>query len=208
LPGYRPIGVGRDDGLAGGEHCFIYFDHARFEELDSGTFWLEEPADLPPAAKLRLGPKRICTWARLRDRRTGRAFRVFNTHQYLTERARLEAVRIILAKIELGDPTDAVLVAADFNAPPTTRDRRFFEAPGLFSSERFARVAPDSPTYHFYGIRLRRLDDILVDQRWRVVNQYVIDAKPENTFPSDHFGVMADLVIKDSEPCRLNMPNR
>ena len=197
LPGFRRVGVGRDDGRSAGEHCAILFDHTRFEELGSGTFWLEEPADRPPGAELRIGPKRICTWARLRDRRTGRAFRVYNTHQYLTEPARVESVRIILARIDLGDPGDAVLVAGDFNAPPDTRDRRLFEAAGLISSARLAGVSTEAPTYHFYGIRLRRLDDILVNRSWRVENQYVIDVKPENTFPSDHFGVMADLVIKD-----------
>ena len=44
---------------------------------------------------------------------------------------------------------------------------------------------------------MRRLDDILVDPDWHVVNQFVVDVKPENIFPSDHFGVMADLMIKD-----------
>jgi endonuclease/exonuclease/phosphatase family metal-dependent hydrolase len=197
LPGHRRVGVGRDDGRSAGEHCFISFDHTRFEELGGGTFWLEEPADAPPGGELRLGPKRICTWARLRDRQTGRAFRVYNTHQYLTERARVESVRIILARIELGDPSDAVLVAGDFNAPPETRDRRLFEAASLISSARGAGVSSESPTYQFYGIHMRRLDDILVNPRWHVVNQFVVDLKPENTFPSDHFGVMADLMIKD-----------
>jgi endonuclease/exonuclease/phosphatase family metal-dependent hydrolase len=199
LPGHRHIGVGRDDGRSAGEHCSIFFDHTRFEELKSGTFWLEEPADLPPGTELRLGPKRICTWARLRDRQTGRAFRVYNTHQYLTERARLDAVAIILARIDLGDSSDGVLVAGDFNAPPDTRDRRLFEAAGLISSAQLAGLSPGPPTYHFYGIRLRRLDDILVNRSWRVVNQYVIDVKPDNTFPSDHFGVMADLIISALE---------
>jgi endonuclease/exonuclease/phosphatase family metal-dependent hydrolase len=197
MPGHRRVGVGRDDGRSAGEHCAIFFDHTRFEELGSGTFWLEEPADSPPGAELRIGPKRICTWARLRDRRTGRDFRVYNTHQYLTELARVEAVRIILARIDLGDPGDAVLVAGDFNAPPDARDRRLFEAAGLISTARLAGVSTEAPTYHFYGIRVRRLDDILVNRRWCVENQYVIDVKPENTFPSDHFGVMADLVIDE-----------
>jgi endonuclease/exonuclease/phosphatase family metal-dependent hydrolase len=199
LPTHRRVGVGRDDGRAAGEHCSIFFDHTRFEELESGTFWLEEPADLPPGTELRLGPKRICTWARLRDRQTGRAFRVYNTHQYLTERARLDAVAIILARIDLGDSSDGVLVAGDFNAPPDTRARRLFEAAGLISSAQLAGLSPGPPTYHFYGIRLRRLDDILVNRSWRVVNQYVIDVKPDNTFPSDHFGVMADLIISALE---------
>ena len=71
MPGYLRVGVGRDDGAAGGEHCAIFFDRDRFQEIDQGTFWLEEPTDRPAGTRLwRLsGPKRICTWVRLRDRR-------------------------------------------------------------------------------------------------------------------------------------------
>ena len=194
LPGHRRVGVGRDDGRARGEECAIFFDGARFEELAGGTFWLEEPTDRP-ATESQLGPKRICTWVRLRDRTSGRAFRVYNTHQYLTESARLSAVRIILAKIDMGDPADAVLVAGDFNAPPDTPDRRLFESVGLISSAQVAGVDRELATYQFYGIRVRRLDDILVNRGWRVESSHVVDVKPENTFPSDHFGVMADLVL-------------
>ena len=196
LPGHKRVGVGRDDGRAAGEHCSILFDGSRFEELGGGTFWLEEPIDQPPA-EFRLGPKRICTWVRLRDQRTGRALRVYNTHQYLTEQARVRAVELILASIDLGDPSDAVLITGDFNAPPDTQDRRLLEAVGFLSTDQVSGVSASSPTYQFYGIRLRRLDDILIDRSWRIVNHYVIDAKPENTFPSDHFGVMADLVVKE-----------
>ena len=196
LPGHRRVGVGRDDGRTAGEHCSILFDRSRFEELGGGTFWLEEPTDRPPT-ELRVGPKRICTWTRLRDRRSGRALRVYNMHQYLTEQARVRAVELILARIDVGDPSDAVLITGDFNSPPDTQDRRLLEAVGLISSSQAAGPAVQSPTYQFYGIRLRRLDDILVNRSWRVVNQYVIDAKPENTFPSDHFGVMADLMLKE-----------
>ena len=143
LPGYRREGVGRDDGRSAGEHCSIFFDRTRFDELGGGTFWLEEPADRP-AAEFRLSPKRICTWVRLRDCQTGLVFRVYNTHQYLTEEARVQAVRLILARIDLGDPSDAVLVTGDFNAPPEARDRRLFEAVGIVSTairERFARIS-------------------------------------------------------------------
>jgi endonuclease/exonuclease/phosphatase family metal-dependent hydrolase len=194
LPGHRRVGVGRDDGRSAGEQCSILFDVARFEELGGGTFWLEEPTDRP-ATELRLSPKRICTWVRLRDRVSGRSFRVYNTHQYLTEPARV-AVRLILAKIDIWDPSDAVLIAGDFNAPPDTKDRRLFKAVGLISCGQLAGASRGASTYQFYGIRLRSLDDILVNRGWRVVYYNVLDVKPENTFPSDHFGVMADLVFE------------
>jgi endonuclease/exonuclease/phosphatase family metal-dependent hydrolase len=193
LSGYGRVGVGRGDGQSAGEYCAIFFDRGRFEELDGGTFWLEEPTAEPPRQTI-LGPKRICTWVRLRDRRSGGAFRVYNLHTYMTEGARLAAAQIILARIAQGDPADGVVVTGDFNAPPGTPDRLLFGDAGLESSDALGGRVPGAATYQFYGIRLKSLDDVLVSRGWRVLARRVLDMKPGNTFPSDHFGVMVDLV--------------
>jgi endonuclease/exonuclease/phosphatase family metal-dependent hydrolase len=196
LSGHGHVGVGRDDGRSAGEFCAVFFDHGRFEELGGGTFWLEEPTAEPPPQTL-LGPKRICTWVRLRDRQSGRAFRVYNMHSYLTERDRLTAARIILGRIASGgDPTDGVVMTGDFNAVPGAPDRVRFEEAGLESSDALQTGGtPGAATYQFYGIRLKSLDDVLVDRGWRVEGRRVLDMKPGNVFPSDHFGVMVDLVL-------------
>jgi endonuclease/exonuclease/phosphatase family metal-dependent hydrolase len=192
LPGHCRVGVGRDDGRSGGEHCAIYFRRDRFRAIDGGTFWLEEPTDQPrPAGALNV--KRICTWVRLRDRQNGRAFRVYNTHLYLTEAARQRAVPLILAHIAGGDPTDGVLVTADFNASPAAASRRLFAEAGIADSATLAGRSAGRPTFHLYGIGLWCLDGILVNQNWQVRNHLVLEVKPHNTFPSDHFGVLADL---------------
>jgi endonuclease/exonuclease/phosphatase family metal-dependent hydrolase len=194
LPHHLRVGVGRDDGRSAGEHCAIYFDAGRFERLGGATLWLEEPTDLPPSGP-RLGPKRICTWVRLRDRPSGCTLRVYNLHLYLTEAARLRAARIILGRIASGDPSDAVVVAGDFNAAPDVPSRLSFTAAGLRSVlGRTGKEAPPS-TYQFYGIRMKCLDDILLSEAWQVQNYQVVDAKPANTFPSDHFGILADLAF-------------
>jgi endonuclease/exonuclease/phosphatase family metal-dependent hydrolase len=198
LPRHHRVGVGRDDGRSGGEHCAIYFDGDRFEELGGSTFWLEEPADAPPVRTLR-GPKRICTWVRLRDRRTARSFRVYNLHLYLTDSAQQDAVRLILGRIARGDAAEPVLVTGDFNAVPDSACRRLFDEAGLRPGAVVAGVSPGTPTYQFYGIHLRSLDEILVDRSWRVDARRVLDMKPGNTYPSDHFGVMADLIL-DVDP--------
>jgi endonuclease/exonuclease/phosphatase family metal-dependent hydrolase len=194
LPAHRRVGVGRDDGRSSGEHCAIYFDGRRFEELDGGTFWLEEPADEPPSTTL-MGPKRICTWVRLRERTTGHCLRIYNIHLYLTESARLRSVRLIGDRIAEGDPKDAILVAGDFNTTPDSPSRRAFEDLGLIPSAQLTGDSPRTSTYQFYGIRLRNLDEILVNRGWRVISRRVLDMKPGNTFPSDHFGVMTDLIL-------------
>jgi endonuclease/exonuclease/phosphatase family metal-dependent hydrolase len=192
LPSHQRVGVGRD-GLAGGEHCAIYFNRQRFEELGGNTFWLEEPIDQPRPGSA-LDVKRICTWVRLRDRLSGRTLRIYNTHLYLTEAPRLTAAKLILAQIVAGDPADAVMLTADFNAGPSVPSRRLFIDAGLTDSAERAGRPVDKPTFHFfYGIGLWCIDGILVDSHWRVANHVIVDVKPMNTFPSDHFALLADL---------------
>jgi endonuclease/exonuclease/phosphatase family metal-dependent hydrolase len=196
LPGHHRVGVGRDDGQAGGEHCAIYYHRERFEEIGGDTFWLAEPTDRPGAGR-GLDVKRICTWVRLRDRLGGRTLRVYNTHLYLTEAPRLEAARLILAQIAAGDREDGVIVAADFNASPGVRSRSLFGEAGLADSAERAGKPSGKPTFQLYGIGFWCLDGILVDRHWRVENHLVLDVKPHNTFPSDHFAVLADLALPE-----------
>src|SRR6266849_6424283 len=194
LPDHHRVGVGRD-GKAGGEHCAIYFSRQRFQEIGGDTFWLEEPIDQPrPGSALNV--KRICTWVRLRDRGSGRTLRVYNTHLYLTETPRPTAAKLILADIAARDPADAVVLTANFNASPTVPSRRLFIEAGLADSAEKAGPRAGKHTFHFfYGIGLWSIDGILVDQHWRVHNHLVLDMKPKNIYPSDHFGLLADLAI-------------
>jgi len=197
LPGYQRVGLGRDGG-ARGEHCAIYFNQQRFEEIEGNTFWLEEPIDQPRAGSA-LDVKRICTWVRLRDRVSGRTLRVYNTHLYLTEAPRLRAAKLILADIAARDPDDAVLLTADFNASPGVPSRRLFAEAGLSDSAVITGQPAGKPTFHgFYGIGLSCIDGILVDKSWRGHNHLILDVKPERTFPSDHFGLLADLELDAS----------
>ena len=203
LPTHQRLGVGRDDGRSAGEHCAIYFRRDRFEEISGGTFWLEEPVDEPrPASALSI--KRICTWARLRERDTGRVLRLYNTHfppgpPVLPgiERARESAARILLAQLAAGDPDDAILVTGDLNASPGAPSRRLFAQAGLTESSALAGKPIGAATFQLYGIRLRPLDAVLVGPRWRVHHHQILDVKPGNTFPSDHFGVVVDLVLRE-----------
>jgi endonuclease/exonuclease/phosphatase family metal-dependent hydrolase len=192
LPGHGRVGVGRDDGQSAGEHCAIYFNRQRFEEIDGHTFWLEEPIDQPRAGS-GLEVKRICTWVRLRDRVSNRTLRLYNTHLYLTEGPRGTAAAIIRAHIAAGEPSDAVLLTADFNATATAPSRRRFREVGLTDSVERAGQPGGQPTFQLYGVGIRNIDGILVDQHWRVHRHVLLKGKPRNTFPSDHFGVLADL---------------
>jgi endonuclease/exonuclease/phosphatase family metal-dependent hydrolase len=191
LPGHERVGVGRDDGRSAGEHSAIWFDRDRFERLEQGTFWLEPPFD--EARPQGLWPRRICTWARLRDRRTGQVLRVYNVHSYLTEPARVRAAQVIRERMAAGDPSDAIVLLGDFNAGPHTPSRRLLTGAGLVDAAQQVGQAPEAPTYHYHGLPVRCLDGVLLGPGWRVQHHRILNVKPGGTFPSDHFGMLVDL---------------
>jgi endonuclease/exonuclease/phosphatase family metal-dependent hydrolase len=92
-----------------------------------------------------------------------------------------------------GDPDDAVVVVGDFNTPPQAPSHRRFVDAGFVSLAGLAEHP--APTYQFYGIRLRCLDDIILSPDCRVRQHQVVELKPGNTYPSDHFGVLADIAL-------------
>ena len=46
LPEYDYVGVGRDDGIHGGEHEPIFYKRDRFRLLDAGDFWISQTPDV------------------------------------------------------------------------------------------------------------------------------------------------------------------
>ncbi len=194
LPRHERVGVGRDDGHERGEHCAIFFERTRFERLDGGTFCLQKPIDRPRPGSV-FAPQRICTWVRLRDRVGGQVVRVYNCHFALTEGPRRQAARVLLEQIAAGEAADAVVVTGDFNAPPSALSRRLFGAAGLIDSGVLAGKRSGLRTFHLYGIPLLSLDGILVGTGTGVDCHLRLDARAGWHFPSDHFGLLADLSL-------------
>jgi endonuclease/exonuclease/phosphatase family metal-dependent hydrolase len=73
--------------------------------------------------------------------------------------------------------------------------RRLFLESGLADSAAWAGKPVGTATFQLYGIGLWCIDGILVGPEWRVHNHLVLDVKPNNTFPSDHFALVADLEL-------------
>ena len=80
FPEWNWAGAGRDDGRDAGEFSPVFWRRDRFERVDSGTFWLSGRPFAPGSKHPGAHHPRICTWATLRDRRTGRVVSFYNTH--------------------------------------------------------------------------------------------------------------------------------
>ena len=113
---YKSIGVARDDGIRKGEFSCIFYRKDRFEKISYGTFWLSETPDKVGSISWKSACRRICTWAKFRDRKTDKVFFFFNTHlDHRSAEARLEGTRLILNRIREIAGDAPVILTGDFN---------------------------------------------------------------------------------------------
>jgi endonuclease/exonuclease/phosphatase family metal-dependent hydrolase len=198
LPEYRYTGVGRDDGLTGGEFAPIFYDARRLRLLEGSTFWLSDTPAVPSIgwdAVL----KRVCTYARFEDLATSRQFWVFNAHfDHLGSVARAKSAALIRDEIErLNVDELPVLLMGDFNALPGSEPLAIllasFDDTGRKASH--VRFGPDGT---YVGFRVggevpRRIDFILTSSGdWRVARYAVLSHSEDGHYPSDHLPVFIE----------------
>ncbi len=191
---YGSVGVGRDDGKDEGEYSAVFFKKDKFELLDSGNFWLSETPDVPSkgwdAACIR-----ICSWALLKDLKTGKKFVHLNTHlDHVGIEARKEGMKLIFKKAEsLSAP---VVVTGDFNFEQGSDFYKELVSGKLRDSKFAAEESNDSVTYNGFGEeKPETIDFIMVSPDFEVKKYAVIDEKINNEYPSDHYPVVAEIEL-------------
>jgi endonuclease/exonuclease/phosphatase family metal-dependent hydrolase len=204
LPGFAAVGVAREDGAEGGEFSALLYRTERFALVDSGTFWLSETPDVPGSKSWDSSLPRIATWARLRERPSGRELLALNTHfDHRGRTARLEAARMIRAFVAAKGGRLPVIVTGDLNSGPGSEPLRVLLEPQpdrllLLDAYGQARAgAPDANDGTAHGFREgasgRRIDWILHTAHFDV-REALIDRTHEGPlFPSDHYPVGAVL---------------
>lgn len=215
LPSMGWVGAGRDDGLDAGEFSPIFFRRDRLELIDSGTFWLSDTPTRPGSRTWGNTLPRICTWAVLRDQRTGRTFRVYNTHlDHQSQESRERSAALIAADIQSRAlPGESVILMGDFNAGERSRVVRFLTGklaspleerlPGPASwtglIDTFRYVEPEASFVGTFNAwrsgpeaeRGDKIDYILVDPSLTPVRAFIDRSRPGGVHASDHWAVVA-----------------
>ncbi len=199
LPGYRELGVGRDDGLTQGEYAAILVDTTRFAVVTHGTFWYSDTPDLPGSMHWGNRITRITTWARLADRATGDTLRLYNTHwDHESQPSRMQSAALLLERITHDAAHgDAILVMGDFNADEANPAFTALVRDGRTPLREGYRVRhPDATrvgTFHgFTGDSTGgMIDHVLVGPRWEVHDAGIDRRQVAGRWASDHFGVWA-----------------
>ena len=197
-------GVDVDSGndlLQGGSGNPIFYLKAKFKLLDSGYFWLSDTPDVPsygPGAACR----RICVWAKLKNRLTGEVYVHVNTHfDHISEEARVQGGIIVNRYIEEHFSDVPVVFTADMD---TTEKREAY--PTMTQNLTDTRlIAKDCVAYGtFHGGKDPNaksdyfIDFVLCSDDFDVCAYRTVTKGVDGRFTSDHFPIYADLKLKQT----------
>ena len=200
LPGYRELGVGRDDGKTAGEYAAILVDTTRFAIVTHGHFWFSETPDIP-SKTWGNNVIRICTWARLADRVTGDTIRVYNSHwDHESQPSRVESAKALLQRVAADrSAQDRVLVMGDFNTDEENPAFRMLTSDNRVTLRDTFRAlhaeAKHVGTFNSFrgDSTTGKIDAILVTPNWEVLDASIDRRRFGELWASDHFAVSATL---------------
>ena len=222
FPDYTMVGVHREDGKRKGEASPVFYRKARFEEVKSGTFWLSETPEVPGSKSWGTACTRICSWVRLKDRKTGKIFCFATTHtDHISALARKEGMLLILRRMKEFAGDVPVVFTGDHNGIETTEHAQT-AAKVLKNAIYITETPPKGPWHSAPGFRAikgvpavemlkrtvaerndpkrtecQRIDYIYVSPGVKVKNlETYPDARPDVGLPpSDHYPVAATIEL-------------
>jgi endonuclease/exonuclease/phosphatase family metal-dependent hydrolase len=186
----------------------ILYSRERYELVTAGGFWLSETPHLPGSSSWESGRPRHVNWVRLRERASGRQFRVLNTHlDHVTQHAREEQIKMILAEAAVYAPEFPQVLTGDLNSSASSPVLQLAREAGWTDSHTAAPGPRDDglTTHGFLGLKYKPkteaagkrgpIDFILTHGpistlAWRIVR----DGR-DGHYPSDHYFVAARLTF-------------
>jgi endonuclease/exonuclease/phosphatase family metal-dependent hydrolase len=201
LPAYAFVGRGRDDGQEAGEHSAIFYKKARLQLLQTGDFWLSQTPDRPSLGWDATCCNRICTWARFKDLQSGQVFYFFSVHfDHEGVEARRQSGQLMVKKIKEIAQGAPVVCVGDLNSTPDTEQVQTLQRV-LGDAYQLTQRPAYGPVGTFNGFELTaplrdRIDYIFVSRGSTVLDYAVLTDSMRGHYPSDHFPVVAEVVLK------------
>jgi len=206
LPGYRFVGVGRDDGKEKGEYSAIIFDSTRLQLLSTKTFWLSPQPEVPGSKGWDAAITRIVTWAKFRDRKSKKEFYFFNTHfDHIGKEARRESAKMLIEKVNQLAGKSPAIITGDFNSIPSDEPIQVVTDNSnplhLTDTRSVSKSAHYGPTGTFNGFRNKEINDdpidyVFIKNKVKVLKHATFSQTWNGKFSSDHFPMFVQVVIE------------
>lgn len=198
------VGVAREDGHHGGEHCCILYRKDRLKLICTNTFWLSETPHMPGSRSWKTACVRICTWGKFKDLRTGKTFLHFNTHlDHISKAAKVNGMKVIIDMMKTFPDDIPKILTGDFNSFPDS-EAVATAGTALTNAATIAKNGCFVPpyTYHAFGKatppppdKHREIDYIFVTKNISVDTVKACEDSFDGLYPSDHFPVYAFLLL-------------
>lgn len=204
LPEYAEVGVGRDDGKTKGEYSPVFFRKDKFELLDSHTFWLSQYPDSIGFIGWDGACTRIATWAKLKDKKTGKIFMAVNTHfDHVGTEARKNSALLIIKRIQEIVGNRPSVLTGDFNVSDKSEAYKTITTNKFVMKDAY-KIAKKREgvnyTWQDFGKeplnKREKIDFIFVTPQIKVTEAYIPEeAKGSTGFLSDHNPHVATLIF-------------
>lgn len=203
LSEYEYVGVAREDGKEQGEYAPIFYSKKRFDLIDSNTFWLSQYPDSIGFIGWDGACTRIATWAKLRDKDSGKEFLAINTHfDHVGEEARHNGAILIMERMKEIAGDNPAILSGDFNISDKWEAYQTLTTHSQYllkdSRKTALRVRGAGYTFHGFGKikpeELEVIDFIFVTPKVEVERSMIIS--PTNggrTYLSDHNPIIVTL---------------
>ncbi|MCD7774454.1 MAG: endonuclease/exonuclease/phosphatase family protein [Clostridiales bacterium] len=192
MPEYDYVGVGRENGKKLGEYSPVFYRKDKFELVDSGNFWLSEDPDVPGKG-WDAACTRICSYAVLKDKSTGKCFSHFNTHlDHVGAEAQSEGAKLIAERADMY-PDVPTVVTGDFNVTPDSGAYKSIIGKGFLDARHMTENTDDTGTFHDFGKCSQIIDFIFVKNDIKVLSFKTVTELVRGKYPSDHYPVAAEI---------------
>ena len=198
MPAFDYYGVGRDDGQSAGEHSSIFYKRERFDLMDKGDFWLSQTPEKPGFgwdSKF----NRICSWVKLKDKKSKKIFFVFNAHyDHQGMVARVESSKLVLEKINSIAGDQPVVFMGDLNGGRETAWYLSLVNSGIISDSYSLTAAPYQLSGSFNGFNTTAvgkdvIDHVFISKQFKSMRWAVLTDTYFGKYPSDHFPIAVEI---------------
>ena len=196
---YARVGEGRSPIEMFTEYSAVYYRKDKYNLIDSGTIWLSETPEKKYTKDFESKHNRIATWAVLEDKETGEKFTHINTHlDHVLESTRVEQSKVLLNKISELEKSTKVICTGDFNTYETAEAYSVMTA-SMDDTKLLAEKSDTGITFHKYGTIEEHedgaIDFIFTTKGMKVDTYKIIRNTVEGMYPSDHYPIVADVVL-------------
>lgn len=197
---YARVGEGRSPIEMFTEYSAVYYRKDKYNLIDSGTIWLSETPEKKYTKDFDSKHNRIATWAVLEDKATGVRYTHINTHlDHVLESTRVEQSKVLLNKISELEKNTKVICTGDFNTFETAEAYSVMTA-SMTDTKTVAKNSDTGITFHKYGTIEEHKDgaiDFIFTTNGMEVDTYkIIRNTVQGMYPSDHYPIVADVIIK------------